>query len=151
LRIPQAWSFWDSFYGKHENKFYRDRHWLLTEFPEFLSSSSSSSAGPVARNSGGDSVNAVAAPAVVSVDAEQNERWQYSSHSSHRVLECGCGAGNTVFPLLEANQDPAFFVCVHLPTRSHHTSHCAFSARVFSAVLENFLSEFGFTMFSLPK
>jgi hypothetical protein len=149
LRIPQAWSFWDSFYGKHENKFYRDRHWLLTEFPEFLSSSSSSSAGPAARDSGGDSVDAVASPAVVSVDAEQNERWQYSSHSRHRVLECGCGAGNTVFPLLAANEDPAFFVCVHLPTRS--SSHCALSARIFSAVLEISRPSFGFTMFSPPK
>ena len=35
------------------------------------------------------------------VDAD---RWQASSNSRVRVLEVGCGAGNTVFPLLQNNK-----------------------------------------------
>ncbi|CAG8578775.1 10532_t:CDS:2 [Paraglomus brasilianum] len=66
-------SFWDAFYEKNENKFFKDRHWLKVEFPE-LHQTILKDAGP------------------------------------KRVVEVGCGAGNTLFPLLAVNQNPDLFI-----------------------------------------
>jgi tRNAThr (cytosine32-N3)-methyltransferase len=60
--------YWDHFYSQHEHKFFKDRKWLGSEFPE-----------------------------LVECTAEATGR--------KRVLEVGCGAGNTVFPLLEKNRN----------------------------------------------
>ena len=78
-----ASKFWDSFYSTHENKFFKDRHWLFTEVPELCGENSlvncCEALPPTAEN-------------------------EFPGNSARfRILEVGCGTGSTVFPLLEAN------------------------------------------------
>ncbi|OVA08402.1 Methyltransferase type 12 [Macleaya cordata] len=63
----KATKYWNDFYKRHHNKFFKDRHYLEKDWAHYFSS-----------------VN------------------PNSPNSSKVVLEVGCGAGNTVFPLLTA-------------------------------------------------
>lgn len=71
----EAAGFWDAFYAKNENRFFKDRHWLDLEFPELFNGIAS-----------GDAVDA---PRI-------------------NILEIGCGAGNTAFPLIAATPSNVF-------------------------------------------
>eukprot|EP00043_Microstomoeca_roanoka_P005604 m.56842 g.56842 ORF g.56842 m.56842 type:complete len:358 (-) comp13035_c1_seq3:300-1373(-) len=106
-RDPGA--YWEKFYSTHENKFFKDRRWLFTEFPELMRPCDE---WPTADQE----------PHVLSTKQTSSpfnsERWEASKSSRVRVLEVGCGAGNTVFPLVDNNPDNAFFVyaCDYAPT-----------------------------------
>ncbi|KAG1372353.1 hypothetical protein G6F61_011131 [Rhizopus arrhizus] len=65
--------YWNKFYQKNENKFFKDRNWLRIEFPELFSTSEAGA-------------------------------------GKKRVFEIGCGAGNTMFPLLDQCENPELFV-----------------------------------------
>ncbi|KAI7906696.1 S-adenosyl-L-methionine-dependent methyltransferase [Cokeromyces recurvatus] len=65
--------YWNKFYEKNENRFFKNRNWLKIEFPELFDTSK--------------------------VDAGRK-----------RVFEIGCGAGNTMYPLLEQNKNAELFV-----------------------------------------
>nr|XP_058909533.1 tRNA N(3)-methylcytidine methyltransferase METTL8, mitochondrial isoform X4 [Kogia breviceps] len=65
----EASKYWDTFYKIHKNKFFKDRNWLLREFPEIL---------------------------------------PFGQETEEKV---GCGAGNSVFPILNTLQNaPEFFL-----------------------------------------
>ncbi|KAF1766682.1 hypothetical protein GCK72_006640 [Caenorhabditis remanei] len=59
---------WDAFYAHNENRFFKDRNWLLKEFPEL----------------------------------DVNEECNLQKETV-RILEVGCGVGNTTFPLMQVN------------------------------------------------
>ncbi|KAF0310983.1 Methyltransferase-like protein 2-A [Amphibalanus amphitrite] len=80
-------TYWDAFYDQHDNKFFKDRNWLFTEFPELGEPSDTSQLLP-----------------------ETPSEPYPGCQARRRVWEVGCGVGNTVFPLLETNSDPHLFV-----------------------------------------
>ncbi|KAH7971163.1 hypothetical protein HPB49_019707 [Dermacentor silvarum] len=92
----EAAEYWDKFYGIHSNRFFKDRHWLFVEFPELLPGKSSSK----------------------NVPQDDGTEEYPGKAASLRILEIGCGVGNTVFPILDVNRDPGLFVygCDFSPT-----------------------------------
>ena len=71
---------WDIFYRKNETKFFKDRHWFDTEFPEVLFPTDE---------------------ALPSVPQPAEPFLEPSSEKRLTVLEVGCGVGNSLFPLVE--------------------------------------------------
>ena len=75
----QGGAHWDLFYKRHGDGFFKDRHYLSTEFQHLLQprrADNGDDGGNDGGNDGGEAARRL------------------------RVLEVGCGVGNTVFPLL---------------------------------------------------
>ncbi|KAF8401029.1 hypothetical protein HHK36_014332 [Tetracentron sinense] len=85
-----ATKYWDNFYKRHDNKFFKDRHYLEKDWGCYFSTDATSRKAKV-------------------------------------VLEVGCGAGNTIFPLITAF--PNLFV--HACDFSPHAIRLVKSHRVF--------------------
>ncbi|KAL7637082.1 UNVERIFIED_CONTAM: hypothetical protein RMT77_012840 [Armadillidium vulgare] len=104
---------WDEFYSIHQNRFFKDRHWLFTEFSE-LESISKKSEGIESSKSDSESKGFI----------DNLERLRLGEsfageNSTFKILEVGCGVGNTVFPILETNIDPNLFVyCCDFSTKA---------------------------------
>ncbi|XP_061446897.1 tRNA N(3)-methylcytidine methyltransferase METTL2A isoform X2 [Rhineura floridana] len=137
--------YWSDFYKTHENGFFKDRHWLFTEFPELALNQYESqvdicvseAAVENTKNSDhrdccGNGLASVSTAISEHLDFETNTIHQLhtedevatqkleeqklrsddfpGSSAAYRILEVGCGAGNTVFPILQTNTDPGLFV-----------------------------------------
>lgn len=83
----EADSNWDRFYGVHQNRFFKDRHWLFTEFPE-LAPRNSKDAPERVFPEGVDGGKDAGVPEVAAV-------------GPRTIFEIGSGVGNTVFPILK--------------------------------------------------
>ena len=84
----QAADQWDKFYSIHDNRFFKDRNWLFTEFPELGRESNELETEVCGEGSSSPP----------------------SSFQTVNILEVGCGAGNTVFPILQTNNSQRLFV-----------------------------------------
>lgn len=126
-----ASKYWDDFYGIHQNRFFKDRHWLFTEFPELAPDTKCvKNTKEQMTDQLEDSLHSFTGRAT---DDEENSKLhisknkqlgveQLSEHignilitdserkGSTVILEIGCGVGNTVFPILQYNADPDLFV-----------------------------------------
>jgi len=84
--------YWNNFYAQHQNHFFKDRHWLFTEFPE-LAPFPSTTDGIIPQTDVEPSCDSVA-------DAGESFPGE---KASTRMLEVGCGVGNAVLPILRTN------------------------------------------------
>lgn len=92
---------WDSFYTQHERWFFKDRHWLTGEFRELFFDTT------------------------VSVDTDAGQASAVDFSAARRIVELGCGAGNTVFPIWRERRDD--------PTLEHLYA-CDFSSKAVELV-----------------
>ncbi|XP_053707853.1 tRNA N(3)-methylcytidine methyltransferase METTL2 [Synchiropus splendidus] len=99
----RANEYWNDFYTIHENRFFKDRHWLFTEFPE-LAPQPGPCPEPVACQRQQEDLSRGVS------DLSLSDTDFPGSSASYRILEVGCGVGNTVFPILKTNNDPGLFV-----------------------------------------
>jgi len=93
-------SYWNDFYAQHQNRFFKDRHWLFTEFPELAPLPPAVDASVPQQTD-----NDIASSAVQPCDDVDNADESFPGESaSTRMLEVGCGVGNTMIPILRTNK-----------------------------------------------
>lgn len=115
----KANEYWNEFYTIHENRFFKDRHWLFTEFPElapqcclkqesqFCPDDKSQTEDTQTPQ---DNVELEPCREVEALTLNDCNTCFPGENATYRILEVGCGVGNTVFPILKTNNDPGLFV-----------------------------------------
>lgn len=117
----KANEFWNEFYTIHENRFFKDRHWLFTEFPELAPQGSLKQGSQLCPSEKSHTDEAQTGDAAQDTDLEPGRDIKAltinecnscfpGENATYRILEVGCGVGNTVFPILKTNNDPGLFV-----------------------------------------
>ena len=126
----KAGEFWDKFYSVHQNRFFKERNWLFTEFPDLAPGYTGAvrvfQPGQVDNKSDNDNsdladdndkVVVSAALDPTEIDEIRKDESYFGANANFRLLEIGCGTGSTVFPILEMNTSPSLMVyCCDLST-----------------------------------
>lgn len=145
----EASKYWDTFYKIHKNKFFKDRNWLLREFPEILPVDQKTEETmkefswdhvkanaancfsrmhcltmPEQKNhcrksAGSADGQSKAGSDFSNLDAKEHRKGPVKtelfpgSSATFRILEVGCGVGNSVFPILNTlqNAPESFLYC----------------------------------------
>ncbi|XP_072949199.1 tRNA N(3)-methylcytidine methyltransferase Mettl2 isoform X2 [Epargyreus clarus] len=95
---------WDAFYDIHQNRFFKDRHWLFTEFPELAPDNTSAPVRVFPNNE-----NIKSGESTKEEEKPENQISK-TSDSKRYIFEIGCGVGNTIFPILQYSNDPNLFI-----------------------------------------
>ncbi|XP_026877686.2 mRNA N(3)-methylcytidine methyltransferase METTL8 [Electrophorus electricus] len=142
----EANKYWNEFYEMHQNKFFKNRQWLFSEFPELLPQGcevrhpprrqvgegmvcsetrvrEQTSRGDQQEDSLTNSHDVIREEqqqsAYDSVVKPQSVTAYPGQHASFRILEVGCGTGNSVFPIINALRgSDAFLYCFDFSSRA---------------------------------
>uniref|UniRef100_A0A8C2JDJ6 tRNA N(3)-cytidine methyltransferase n=1 Tax=Cyprinus carpio TaxID=7962 RepID=A0A8C2JDJ6_CYPCA len=109
----EAYKYWDRFYEMHQRKFFRNRTWLFTEFPELLPPDTAGLCRPeLELDSRSESGNREKQQPCGSCTLTSHMDTFPGQHAAFRILEVGCGAGNSVFPIISTIRgSKAFLYC----------------------------------------
>ncbi|XP_077072829.1 tRNA N(3)-cytidine methyltransferase METTL8, mitochondrial [Siphateles boraxobius] len=112
----EAHKYWDRFYEMHQSKFFRNRNWLFTEFPELLPPDA---AGMYMGSLGTEFGNGEKHQPCGSSTLTSEMDTFPGQHAAFRILEVGCGVGNSVFPIISTIRgSKAFLYCCDFSSRA---------------------------------
>lgn len=107
-------------------RFFKDRHWLFTEFPELAPDYTEAPQRVYPKNSTSNELKECDSK-MEALKLEEKLNSDETPMPEKRVIfEIGCGVGNTIFPILEYSKDPDLYVY-----------GCDFSSTAVSIMQEN--------------